>query len=68
MTLHYVSGAMLGPQKTEMARLVNEYMNRPLGDILPDRILQNYILIIKPKSKAFYVIDPSMPEGHHSKH
>lgn len=42
-TLHYVSGAMLDPQKTEMGRQVNEYMSRPFGDILPDETLENYI-------------------------
>lgn len=47
------SGAMLDPQKTEVGRLVNEYMSRPFSDILPDATLQNYILIIKPQSKAF---------------
>lgn len=50
------SGAMLDPQKTEVGRLVNEYMSRPFSDILPDATLQNYILIIKPQSKAFWKI------------
>lgn len=55
-TLHYVSGAMLDPQKIVMGRLLNEYISRPFGDILPDETLQNYILIIKPQSKAFWNI------------